>query len=422
MKKKKWTLALLIVLIAACLSAAGILIWGNFIDHSGWILRGGHYYCLTSEGEYLTGFQTLDGVTYCFAPDGRMQTGLCAIDGKTYYFGTDGAMRRGPCTIDGAGYCFGPDGAQLTGWVEVNGRRCFYDPDGRMHTGWLEDTWFLSESGTPVTGAQEQDGTKYFFDEAGRRTSGWADTDEGRFYFLPEGGVATGRQVLDGKLYLFTDFGTPITGWYTEGHNTYYLTEDGAAVGPRIIDGQLHYFSPLGIEVILVNTSHKIPAGYNPNIVTFLKDHKIVDYAKEPLERMFAAMEASGIKYTLNSIYRTRSQQQEILRLRTSEYQDKGYSYEAAYAKARQTVALPDTSEHQLGLAADILGKEANDWLAEHCWEYGFILRYPGAKAAITGIANESWHFRYVGVEVAMDMKNTGLCLEEYLGAAPTAE
>lgn len=418
MKKKKWIFVLLIVLILACLSTAGILIFNNFIDHSGWILRNERYYCLTAEGDCLTGFQTLDGVTYYFAPDGAMQTGFCAVDGKTYYFGSDGAMQRGRCTIGGSGYCFGPDGAQLTGWVEVAGKHYFYDEDGKMHTGWLEDTWFLSSDGTPVTGLQEIAGKRYFFDENGRRFAGWADTSEGRFYFLPEGDVATGAQTLDGRKFVFTDFGTPVTGWYTEGRNTYYLTENGAAVGPAVIDGQLHYFSPLGIEVILVNTSHKIPASYNPNIVTFLKDHKIVDYAKEPLERMFAAMEASGIKYTLNSIYRTKSQQQEILRLRTSEYQQKGYSYEAAYAKARQTVALPDTSEHQLGLAADIIGKEANDWLALHCWEYGFILRYPGEKAAITGITNESWHFRYVGVEVAMDMKDTGLCLEEYLGAA----
>ena len=56
-------------------------------------------------------------------------------------------------------------------------------------------------------------------------------------------------------------------------------------------------------------------------------------------------------------------------------------------------------------------------WLAEHCWEYGFILRYTEEKAEITGITNEPWHFRYVGREISMDMKDSGLCLEEYLGA-----
>ena len=82
-----------------------------------------------------------------------------------------------------------------------------------------------------------------------------------------------------------------------------------------------------------------------------------------------------------------------------------------------KTVALPGTSEHQLGLSADLTGKEANEWLAEHCWEYGFILRYPEGKKDITGIINEPWHFRYVGTRVSLDMKDTGLCLEEYLGA-----
>ena len=111
-------------------------------------------------------------------------------------------------------------------------------------------------------------------------------------------------------------------------------------------------------------------------------------------------------------------QQQEILTLRTQEYEARGYSSGAAYAKARETVALPGTSEHNLGLAVDILGDAAIAWLGEHCWEYGFILRYTAEKEPITGFVDEPWHFRYVGTEVSLDMKGSGLCLEEYLGAA----
>ena len=96
--------------------------------------------------------------------------------------------------------------------------------------------------------------------------------------------------------------------------------------------------------------------------------------------------------------------------------------YKAARAKALQTVAYPGTSEHHLGLAVDLLGDEAIAWLTEHCWEYGFIVRYRGEKAHITGIVNEPWHFRYVGTEVSLDMKDSGLCLEEYLGAVPMEE
>ena len=93
--------------------------------------------------------------------------------------------------------------------------------------------------------------------------------------------------------------------------------------------------------------------------------------------------------------------------------------YDAARAIALQSVAVPGTSEHHLGLAVDLLGEEALVWLNEHCWEYGFIVRYAADKQHITGIADEPWHFRYVGVEVAMELKDSGLCLEEYLGAYP---
>ena len=56
-------------------------------------------------------------------------------------------------------------------------------------------------------------------------------------------------------------------------------------------------------------------------------------------------------------------------------------------------------------------------WLMEHCWEYGFILRYPSDKSEITGIGYEPWHYRYVGRETALAMRDSGQCLEEYLEA-----
>ena len=147
------------------------------------------------------------------------------------------------------------------------------------------------------------------------------------------------------------------------------------------------------------------------------KDRPIQRIAAEPLRQMLADCRAAGNDCYLNSAYRTHKQQIQILDLRTQEYEDKGMTHEEAYEESLKTVALPGTSEHELGLSTDLVGKEANEWLAIHCWEYGFILRYPADKEDITGITNEPWHFRYVGVEVAMDMKDTGLCLEEYLGA-----
>ena len=100
---------------------------------------------------------------------------------------------------------------------------------------------------------------------------------------------------------------------------------------------------------------------------------------------------------------------------------------QAAQAEAARWVARPGTSEHQTGLAVDIvsLSNQMLDetqestpefqWLAENAWKYGFILRYPEDKSEKTGIAYEPWHFRFVGKEAAAEIHDLGLCLEEYL-------
>ena len=105
----------------------------------------------------------------------------------------------------------------------------------------------------------------------------------------------------------------------------------------------------------------------------------------------------------------------------------KGLSEEAARTEAAKVVAVPGTSEHQLGLAVDIVDADyqllddaqantpVQQWLLEHCWEYGFILRYPADKEAVTGIIYEPWHYRYVGEDNAKAIRDSGLCLEEWL-------
>ena len=94
---------------------------------------------------------------------------------------------------------------------------------------------------------------------------------------------------------------------------------------------------------------------------------------------------------------------------------------------AGKVVAVPGTSEHELGLAVDIADMnhqlldesqedtEVQKWLLEHCWEYGFILRYPTGKSDITDIIYEPWHYRYVGREDAEQIRALDVCLEEYL-------
>ena len=86
-------------------------------------------------------------------------------------------------------------------------------------------------------------------------------------------------------------------------------------------------------------------------------------------------------------------------------------------ALAEEWVALPGTSVHELGLAVDINGAvyAIYPWLQEHSYEYGFIFRYPEDKQDLTGVAEEVWHYRYVGKEAAQAIHDQGICLEEYL-------
>jgi hypothetical protein len=236
--------------------------------------------------------------------------------------------------------------------------------------------------------------------------TGWLEEEDAIRYYLPESGcMAKAWQDIGGKLYYFGEDGVMRTGWLELGEYRYYLYEDGhAAVGPNEIEGTTYYFTPKGIHVVLVNSDHKVPSYYTKNLVTIMEPHRVSDVCLEPLKMMLSDCEQAGISYTFNSAFRSIDEQTAILEYRTLEHmRDFNMTFSEARKKALETVAIPDTSEHQLGLSVDLVGKTINDWLAQHCWEYGFILRYPQGKQHITGITNEPWHFRYVGTAVSMD-------------------
>ena len=145
---------------------------------------------------------------------------------------------------------------------------------------------------------------------------------------------------------------------------------------------------------------------------------------------MMDACRADGLSPVICSAYRTREKQERLYQAEVERWQDRGYSQDNAKAEAGKAVAIPGTSEHQLGLAVDIVdinnqhldetqeSTEVQKWLMEHSWEYGFILRYPNEKSEITGIIYEPWHYRYVGREDAEQIHTLGVCLEEYLEGA----
>jgi len=176
--------------------------------------------------------------------------------------------------------------------------------------------------------------------------------------------------------------------------------------------------------LMLVNSSNPIPDGYTVPEFTELRNDQRVDSRIYPeLQAMFDDARAQGHSPYITSSYRTNAQQQEEMNKKINELLAEGKTEEQARAEAATLVAQPGTSEHETGLAIDVgsdVGEEAQNalwtWLSENAHKYGFIIRYPENKIDITGISNEPWHLRYVGVDAATAMHESGQCLEEYLG------
>lgn len=167
----------------------------------------------------------------------------------------------------------------------------------------------------------------------------------------------------------------------------------------------------------LVNREHPLPTGYEIELAEIADGQQVDTRILEPLTNLLEAAEAEGLGPVVMAGYRTQEKQQSLMDEKIAEFTAQGYSEEEAKAQAEQWVSVPGYSEHQLGLAVDLGGAvwDIYPWLAEHSWEYGFILRYPEGKTEITGCQPEVWHFRYVGTEAAREIYETGQCLEEYL-------
>ena len=179
-------------------------------------------------------------------------------------------------------------------------------------------------------------------------------------------------------------------------------------------------------RLILVNKQYSIPDGYEPKLVNISGSMMVDERITEDLAYMFEAARADGIELMICSAYRSMERQQTLFDNKISKCLAKGLSYIDAYAEASRSVTIPGMSEHQLGLALDIVTgsymnldsgfgeTQAGIWLKNHAPEYGFILRYPEDKEDITGIIYEPWHFRYVGRDYSQRITELGLTLEEF--------
>lgn len=182
-------------------------------------------------------------------------------------------------------------------------------------------------------------------------------------------------------------------------------------------------------ELILVNGDNPIPENYAPELETITDMYRVDKRIADNVKLMFADAKASGINLIICSAYRSAEKQGENFDNKKQEHIAKGKTEDEAIAVTSAAIAKPGTSEHQTGLALDIVTSSyqslnagfentpAFKWLSENAHKHGFILRYPKDKQDITDIVYEPWHYRYVGEKNAAVIKESGLCLEEYIEA-----
>lgn len=164
-------------------------------------------------------------------------------------------------------------------------------------------------------------------------------------------------------------------------------------------------------NILIVNKTYSLPSDYAPGINTA---------AQAAFDDMVAAAFNDGLYLYVNSGYRSYEEQYSLYY---------GYAVERGVAEADLVSSRPGYSEHQSGLCFDVNSTDFSfaetaeaQWMASHCAEYGFVIRFPKGKEDITGYEYEPWHIRFVGVDAAKEMTAGGLCLEEYLGVTSRYE
>lgn len=181
-------------------------------------------------------------------------------------------------------------------------------------------------------------------------------------------------------------------------------------------------------KVQVVNAWNPLQSVLSIELSTLSNGIEVDARIEEPLLTMIEAGRVeAGIDILVCSGYRSKARQTELFNQRIEMIMEEGATYWEAYSTVCEETALPGTSEHELGLAVDLVGRDYQNldekqadtgvaiWLEANCHRFGFILRYPEGKEDVTGISYESWHFRYVGVEVATFIMENEITLEEYL-------
>ena len=238
----------------------------------------------------------------------------------------------------------------------------------------------------------------------------------------------------EGKVEAQTEYGTVIDDEYYTLEDLLKNIDDTESVKDDLADKSSDIESEnenIGFDasdwrLILINKQHPIPQDYEFKLGNINGYMFCDERVSEDLLMMLKKAEEEGVSLVVCSPYRNGEKQISLFERKIKKYMNAGYSYMDAYKISSQAVTVPGASEHEAGLAFDIITKsysildegfentEAGIWLKEHCADYGFILRYPRYKEYITGIEYEPWHFRYVGREAASIIMSENICLEEF--------
>jgi len=181
-------------------------------------------------------------------------------------------------------------------------------------------------------------------------------------------------------------------------------------------------------SILLVNNKHPLSEDYKVELRWLSSGREqVATCMYDALVQMLSDGSEDGRAFVVSSGYRSPTYQQTLWDSTIRSWESLGLSEEEAIRETSKTLAYPGESEHATGLAVDIVSLDYQDldngqqytsesmWLKENCYKYGFILRYPKGKEDITGIQFESWHFRYVGKEVATCIMENGITLEEFI-------
>ena len=314
-----------------------------------------------------------------------------------------------------------------SGWVKQDGAWYYFDGNGNPVKNTWQGSYYLKADGKMAQSEWIYDDSYqawyYLKSDGSYAYSTW----QGNYYLKSDGKMAKGEWLYDSSYqawyYLKSDGSYAYSTW----QGNYYLKSNGKMAVNEWVDGGRYYVDTTGLWKANSKVSNKgsyysLQGKYDEIVVANKHYPMSKDYypgenatAKAAFLKLIAQMKEEGYAISDNySGFRSYATQAQL-------YQS--YVNQEGQAAADRYSARPGYSEHQTGLAFDVIGTDgqlvedssAAQWLLEHAPDYGFVVRYPRGKESITGYMHEEWHLRYIGKE-AKDIAASGLTLEEYYG------